>query len=305
MPPKTPITLVTGSLGSGKTTLLKRIIEASDQRLAVLMNEFGEIGIDSRVIKAENFYMIELTGGCVCCELTGEFEAAVRELLQTVSPERIVVEATGVAESDALVYEVEDNLPQMRLDGVICLVDAYTSIRFPEFGYVGRTQLEAADLILLNKTDLVTDEEAASVEGEIRRFNDTAAILRTVRGKVAMDLLFGPNLAQPSGSPGRRVFSPAEHRHGEEFQSVVFAAEGLFKMDCFKDAVDRLPDKVLRAKGFLCTPAGTYLFNYVAGKWELEEFPAERADRTLLVFIGKGLAAEEAGIVDRLRRCEA
>jgi G3E family GTPase len=301
MPPKTPITLVTGSLGSGKTTLLKHIIAAADQRLAVLMNEFGEIAIDSRIIQAENFYMIELTGGCVCCELTGEFEAAVRELLQTVSPERIVVEATGVAESDALVYEVEDNLPEVRLDGVICLVDAYTSIRFPEFGYVGRSQLEAADLILLNKTDLATAEEAAAVEREVRRFNDTAAIIRTVRGNVDPELLFGPDLGRASGRPGRRVISHEEHRHGDEFQSFVFAADGAFRLDCFKEAAGDLPDTVLRAKGFLRTPSGTYLFNYVAGRWELEEFPA---DRTLLVFIGRGLSAAEAGIIDRLRRCE-
>jgi G3E family GTPase len=120
---RTPITLITGSLGSGKTTLLKRIIQASGGKLAVLINEFGEIGIDGRIIRGENTRVIELAGGCVCCELAGEFVAAVGELLEKYQPDMIVLEATGVAEADALVYEVEDDLPQVRLDCVLCVGD--------------------------------------------------------------------------------------------------------------------------------------------------------------------------------------
>jgi acyl-CoA reductase-like NAD-dependent aldehyde dehydrogenase len=98
MDQQTPIALITGSLGSGKTTLLKSIIRMADQRLAVVMNEFGEIAIDSRIIQLENLQMVELAGGCVCCELTGELEEAVKELIDKASPDFIIVEATGVAE---------------------------------------------------------------------------------------------------------------------------------------------------------------------------------------------------------------
>jgi G3E family GTPase len=178
MDPKTPIALITGSLGSGKTTLLKNIIRAADRPLAILMNEFGEIAIDSRIIQLENVQMVELAGGCVCCELTGELEAAVKELIDKFSPEFIVVEATGVAESDALVYEVEDNLPQVRLDSVVCIVDAFTSIRFPQVGYVGRTQLAVADIVLVNKMDLVGDQEIEAVVKQIRNYNSDARFLR-------------------------------------------------------------------------------------------------------------------------------
>jgi G3E family GTPase len=100
--------LITGSLGSGKTTLLQTILEKTDQRLAILMNEFGKIAIDSEVLQGENVQMVELPGACVCCELKGEFEAAVTEIIEKLGPEFIVVEAMGVAEADALVYEVED-----------------------------------------------------------------------------------------------------------------------------------------------------------------------------------------------------
>jgi G3E family GTPase len=129
--PKTPVLLITGSLGSGKTTLLRHILESAPFRIAVLMNEFGEVAVDSRVISGKNVDILELTGGCACCSMTGEFEAAVKEIIEKIGPDSIVVEATGVAKSDALVFEVEDNLPEVRLDCVVCIVDAFVGTRFP------------------------------------------------------------------------------------------------------------------------------------------------------------------------------
>jgi G3E family GTPase len=134
MSARTPIALITGTLGSGKTTLVKRLIAMADRRLAVLMNEFGEIAIDSKIIQGENTRIVELAGGCVCCELTGEFVAAVDELIDKYRPELIVLEATGVAEADALVYEVEEELTRARLDSVVCIVDGYASIKYPQVG---------------------------------------------------------------------------------------------------------------------------------------------------------------------------
>jgi G3E family GTPase len=222
---KTPIMLVTGSLGSGKTTLLKRILETSDRRIAVLMNEFGEIAIDSKIIQGEHTQIVELTGGCVCCSLTGEFEAAVREIIQKADPEFIAVEATGVAEADALVYEVEDNLPEVRLDSVICVVDAYLSIKHPHVGYTARTHIETADIVLINKVDLVDNNDIAEVESQIRRYNDGAALFRTVDCGVDIRLLFGPDVKK---HPVHR------HRHGEvELQSFVYTTEAVLNEEQF------------------------------------------------------------------------
>jgi len=145
------------------------------------MNEFGEIGIDSKIVEGKHTRIIELAGGCVCCELTGEFVAAVNELIDRYQPDLIVLEATGVAEADALVYEVEEELARARLDSVICIVDGHTSIRYPQVGYVGRVQLQQADIVLINKRDLITLEELATVTAQIRRFNETAAVMATER----------------------------------------------------------------------------------------------------------------------------
>ena len=174
------------------------------------MNEFGELAIDSRVISGKNIDIIELLGGCVCCSMTGEFEAAVREIIETIGPDFIVVEATGVAESDALVFEVEDNLPQVRLDSVVCIVDAYLGIKYPHIGYTSRTQIASADIILINKVDLVRPAEAETVEAQVRKYNDRAVLLRTVNCSVDTNLLFG----QTSGAVDRQPYSPLAHPRG-------------------------------------------------------------------------------------------
>ena len=107
---KTLISIITGFLGAGKTTLLKRIIDNLDRKFAILMNEFGDVSIDTDIITGKNVNIAELLGGCVCCSLTGEFEEAIKEIIKKYKPEIIIVETTGVAEPDALVFEVSENL---------------------------------------------------------------------------------------------------------------------------------------------------------------------------------------------------
>ena len=121
---RTPVTLITGALGSGKTTLLRYLLGAVPKKIAILMNEFGEIAIDSQVIEGTNVRIAELGGGCVCCALLGEFEAAVAEVIESVHPDLIMVETTGVAEPEALVVDIQESLPQVRLDGVVTVADA-------------------------------------------------------------------------------------------------------------------------------------------------------------------------------------
>ena len=94
---RTPITLITGPLGSGKTTLLRQILETHPAKIAIVMNEFGEIAIDTKVVEGKNVRIAELGGGCVCCSLLGEFEAAVDEIIEKIDPEIIVIETTGLA----------------------------------------------------------------------------------------------------------------------------------------------------------------------------------------------------------------
>lgn len=295
---KTPMVLIAGSLGSGKTTLLRHLVAcAGDRRIAILMNEFGEIAIDSRVIEGRHIRMTELAGGCVCCSLTGEFEAAVREIIQAVRPELIVVETTGVAEPDAVIFDVEDNLPEVRLDSAIVIADADGMIRFPDLGYVTRSQFEAADVLLINKIDLVSEDELTDVEARLRRVSPDAAIFRTRRCEVDIALLFGVEERRDR----RRPQTPA-HAHPEtEVTSFAFCADRPLDRKRFEAIVEALPPEVYRAKGFLRCPEGGFLFNFVAGRWDLEPFAAERTE---IVFIGRGADATQASLLSRLQACE-
>ena len=293
MTPRTPITLITGPLGSGKTTLLRHILATRPAKIAIVMNEFGEIAIDAKVIQGKNVRIAELGGGCVCCSLLGEFEAAVTEIMAKVGPEVIVVETTGLAEPEALVFNIQEALPQCRMDGVVSVIDADMLVRFPELGHTTRLQIEGADILLLNKVDLVDANQIERLETKLREINSTAAIVRTVRCQIDPELLFG------IGREKKVV--PPEHEHQPEFESFTFSSDRTFFRDCFEAFADVLPSNVIRAKGFVRFFDGAQLFNFVAGRWELERF---EADRTELVFIGKNIAAEKSEILRALDKCQ-
>lgn len=289
---RTSLTLITGPLGSGKTTLLRHILAVVPQKIAILMNEFGEISIDSKIIAGKNVQMADLGGGCVCCSLLGEFEAAVDEIIDTVDPDIIVVETTGVAEPDALVFDIQESLPNVRLDGVVTVIDADAMVRYPSTGHTARMQIEAADAILLNKVDLVSEAELKSIAQKLHNFNDVASIFYTKQCQVDPDLLFGISR--------ERVQAPPHHVHQPEFKSFSYKTSTTLVRQCFADFADSLDD-IYRAKGFVRFPEGDYLFNFVAGRWDLEPFKLETTE---LVFIGKQVSERKAEILSRLTSCE-
>ncbi|GAB4377535.1 MAG: GTP-binding protein [Elainellaceae cyanobacterium] len=293
MPARTPMTVITGPLGSGKTTLLRHILTVMPYKIAILMNEFGEIAIDAKILQGKNVEMADLGGGCVCCSLLGEFEAAVDEIMATVNPDRIVVETTGVAEPDALVYDIQESLPQVRLDGVVTVIDADGMIKYPQIGHTARIQIEAADIVLLNKADLVSESELEAIIDKLRSLNSMTSIIRTIRCQIDPDLLFGI---------GRdRLQSPPHHHHQPEFASFSYCSEAMYDRDCFTEFATSLSPEVYRAKGFVQFPEGTHLFNFVTGSWDLEPF---KLTTTELVFIGKQINSHKAEILERLKSCE-
>jgi G3E family GTPase len=293
MTPRTPITLVTGPLGSGKTTLLRHILATRAAKIAIVMNEFGEIAIDTKVIEGKNVRIAELGGGCVCCSLLGEFEAAVTEIIKKIAPEMIVVETTGLAEPEALVFNIQEALPQCRLDGVVSVIDADMLVRFPELGHTTRLQIEGADILLLNKIDLVDAKEVKPLETKLREINPSAAIIRAERCRIDPELLFGIGREKKIARP--------EHEHQPEFESFTFSSDKTFSRDCFERFADALPASVIRAKGFVRFSDGAQLFNFVAGRWELEPFEAHRTE---LVLIGKEISSAKTAITDALTKCQ-
>ena len=291
-----PVTVITGYLGAGKTTLLRRIIERSGNlvagaeiaRLAVLMNEFGEIAIDSRVVEGKNISMVELLGGCVCCSLSGEFGAAVAEMLKTIRPEWIVVETTGVAEPAALAYDISKNIPGVKLDSIVTIVDADSMARFPSLGHTGREQIELADIIILNKTDLVSKDTLTEVLARLVALNPRATIIESERCAIDVGVLSGV---------GRADIAKKHKIHEIGFEYFDFEYDGALGHDSLTAILGAMPPSIYRAKGFVRTEKGGFLLNYVAGRHELEPFGCEKTE---LVFIGKGALSHKDATVQSL-----
>ncbi len=281
---RTPVCIVTGYLGAGKTTLLQHVLANADRKVAV-MNEFGDVNIDADILHGENVDIAELDGGCVCCSLTGEFENAAREIKDRYAPDLIIVETTGVAEPDTLIDNVDD-LDGFTRDAVVCVVDGHATAQYADFGHTGKVQVQEADIVVLNKTDRITDEEISEVEHRIRKVNDHAPILPATQGRVDLHLLLGFGV---SPRPERESIP---HEHSHEFVRVQV---GPVNKESFEAFAETLSEAVYRAKGFITTDTReTFLFQYVFDQYTLE--PVDREERgTDLVFIGN-LDGEEHGL---------
>ena len=190
--PQIPVTVLTGYLGSGKTTLLNRILSGDHgKRYAVIVNEFGEIGIDNDLIVESDEEIYEMNNGCVCCTVRGDLVRVVEGLMKRKGRfDGIIVETTGLADPVPVAqtfFMDEDVRAKTRLDAVVALVDAlHLPLRLKD-SREAEDQIAFADVVLLNKTDLVTPEELAKIEATVRAINPHAVIHRTQRAEIALD----------------------------------------------------------------------------------------------------------------------
>ncbi|MGA0173640.1 MAG: CobW family GTP-binding protein [Phycisphaerales bacterium] len=301
-----PVTIITGFLGSGKTTLLNHILsEPHGRRVAVLINEFGDVDIDGSLVVSADRDMMELSNGCICCSMNDGLIAALERLLAREAPfDYLVIETTGIADPVpvATTFMRPEFAPRMRVDSILSLADAehFALDRFED--PAARNQIRYADVVLLNKGDLVGPARLDEVEGTIRALNPHARILRTERSRVAIPLVLGIG-----GSHFAEVEAEASahgHGHRHAFTSISFSSDAPIDPERFQAVLEALPPGIFRAKGFLHL-AGVepiHVFHLVGRRFTLEEAPdAER--RTRLVFIGTDF--DRDALRESLRGCEA
>ena len=212
-----PVTILTGFLGAGKTTLLNHILtNQQGVKTAVLVNEFGEIGIDNDLVVATGEDMVELSNGCICCSINGELLEAVYRILDRPEPvDYLVVETTGLADPlpVAMTFLGSDLRDLTRLDSIITLVDAENFSDDLLDGEVARAQIVYSDMILLNKCDLVEEPRIEALERQLRTIKTDARILRSVKGEVPLPLILSVGLFESDKVVAKQDHDSCDHDH--------------------------------------------------------------------------------------------
>jgi G3E family GTPase len=327
-----PITIITGFLGAGKTTLLNRILRADlGRRTAVLVNDFGTINIDAQLVVDVDSDTIALANGCICCTIRDDLLRAALQLLERPQPpEYVVIETSGVSDP----WAVADTflLPELRalfrLDGIITVVDAEYVDQQPSYESLIVDQISAADIVVLNKIDLVPAERHRAVEEWIRRIVPQARILSAAYGDVPLGLLLGIerpaglvplHLAEHHAQPDHvreHHHDHAEdggehhHDHGAEFATWSYVSDRPFTLHAFRQVILNLPPTIFRGKGFVYLAevpqrkamlqlVGVRVHVTVGDPWG-DEMP-----QTRMVFIGVPNGVDEAMLRAKFDGCLA
>lgn len=291
--------MIAGFLGAGKTTLLNRLLlGSSGERVAVVVNDFGDVTIDERLVVRRDDTTIALANGCICCTIRDDLIATLQRLLQQdPRPDRIVVEMSGIADPAAAVRTIrliERRWP-LDLDGVVALVDAE---QFPqpasEHYVLAREQLALADLVVINKVDLVTPRQLTDLRARLADYVPHARVAEAAHGDVPLDVLLGrgPTAAAP-------VELAAAGDAGHAFRSVTYRCGEPMSLERLRAVVTELPSSVYRVKGFVHLaerPDHQTVLQVVGrrARIDLGEPWGERERETLLLAIGSSALDEHA-----------
>ncbi len=293
-----PVTVITGFLGSGKTSLLNHILNnAQGLKVAVLVNEFGDINIDAQLLVSTNQNMVELSNGCICCTINESLVDAVYQVLEREEKmDYLVIETTGLADPLPIMTTfVGTELKNVtRLDSVVGVIDAETF--GPELlkHSVYRNQLIYSDVILLNKTDLVSDDRLAAVERDIHLSKSGARIL-SCSLQSSSDLPLSAILDVGLADVETHTLSERElsdHLVSDRFVSIPFRSDRPFDLTKFEHfLMQQLPDNIFRAKGILWFEGQPqrYIFQLAGKRCSLSLDPQSHPRENQLVFIGHQL----------------
>jgi G3E family GTPase len=303
-----PVTVLTGFLGAGKTTLVNRILsEEHGLRIAVLVNDFGEVDVDGELIVGVAAQKVSLANGCVCCEVRDDLLAAIDTVLVSdAGIDAIVLEASGVAEPMMIARTFVDGAYQrrLRLDGIIALVDAEhlpAQVSDPVTSDLVYAQIGCSDLVLLNKIDLSNRERVGDVRDFVTARLKSVRMIETVHADVPLSVLVG---ARSQDQPG--VDDP-DHHHHPAFVSWVYRRERPFAEQSLEACIAELPGSVYRIKGFVHTtghPQHRVLVQAVGMRSDItpfDEWGADDPSSTLVIIAGR--AVDRAAVDAALNAC--
>lgn len=308
------LTVIGGFLGAGKTTLLNQLLrDAGDRRLAVLVNDFGAINVDAELVQSRDGQMVSLKNGCICCGVSGDFIGELALLRDRPDPPaHVVVEASGVADPGQIV--VLGELPGYRRDAAVVVADAETvreRAADEANGHQITRQLRAADLLVLNKIDLVEGEQLAQTRAWLREIaGPSTAIVETAYGAVPIDVVLGARASGRRAAPDRHRHDHDDSHHQTSFESWSWSGTEPISGSGLVEALKQLPDGIVRAKGLLHLqedPSNRYVLQAVGRRFSIEaDRPwGNEAPLSQLVVIGLPGSVEQHALAATVARLTA
>ena len=282
-----PTILLTGFLGAGKTTLLNRLIEFyNSQKTVILINEFGKVGIDGELLIAGNYKKIELNKGslfCICVRT--DFIAEVEKIATQIKPELLIIEATGLADTS----EMENmlSLPNLKnhisLQTCLCVVDCDNFLKIKDNLKAPASQIKSADLVLLNKVDLVSENQLNEVEHAVSQISPHIPTLKTTYAQFPLeklDAIYHPNISETSvlgdGRPDNLI-------------SITLKGKGHFTQNSWRQFKALIQPNLMRLKGFIILEQETYYVDATMDRWSMSPRESGTEHTNRLVLIGQQL----------------